>query len=201
MHKRFSSGKFIVPKRASDAGERCLRILKSVGSRAKNLNYLGELFRLITSTRYLRGTAVAPSLWIVSRYFKDNQTMISVDAEFETVWGWRACEISETWRNHNESQKLEAGQTQKELISRGSSGRTIGRPGAISLSSSIVLVDDSDNSPRQSSSSMAPRHPGDSDRLTLPSLKAVGLLDSFESRRTNPESRSALPPLSKAREW
>jgi len=52
MQKRFSSGKFIVPKRASDAGERCLRILKSVGSRVKNLNYLGEL---VTSASYLRG--------------------------------------------------------------------------------------------------------------------------------------------------
>ena len=49
---RFSSGKFIVPKQASDAGDRCLRILKSVGSRVKNLNYLGEF---ITGARYLRG--------------------------------------------------------------------------------------------------------------------------------------------------
>ena len=31
-----------MPKVAADAGDRCLRILKSLGSRAKNLNYLGE---------------------------------------------------------------------------------------------------------------------------------------------------------------
>ena len=39
---RYGGGKFTVPKPAADAGDRCLRILKSVGSRAKNLNYLGE---------------------------------------------------------------------------------------------------------------------------------------------------------------
>jgi hypothetical protein len=65
----------------------------------------------------------------------------------------------------------------------------------------IVPADDSDDSPRQPSSSIASRFPEDSDRRTLPSLKAVGLLDSFESRRTNTEPRSVLPPLSKAREW
>jgi hypothetical protein len=139
--------------------------------------------------------------------------MLSVDTEFETVWGWRACEISETWRRHNDARKLEAGQSQKKITAGGSSSQTIGRhlgelkirgPTAatpLSSSSSIVPADDSDNSPPQPSSSIAARFPEDSDRRTLPSLKAVGLLDSFESRRTNTEPRSVLPPLSKAREW
>lgn len=160
-------------------------------------------------------SVVAPSLWIVSRYFKDNPTMISVDAEFETVWGWRACDISETWRQHNEARKLEAGQTRK-ITAGPSSGQTIGRhlgelriraPAATttittasSSSSSIVPADDSDDSPRQQSSSIPTRFPEDSDRRTLPSLKAVGLLDSFDNRRTA-DPKSVLPPLSKAREW
>lgn len=215
MQKRFSGGKFIVPKQASDAGDRCLRILKSVGTRAKNLNYLGK-HQLITSVRVIsEGSAnrlasiVAPSLWVVSRYFKDNPTMITVDNEFETVWGWKACEISETWRQHNEARKLEAGQT-KKITAGGSSSQSIGRhlgeltirgpPVATASSSSIAPVDDPDDSPRQQSSSTTSRYP-ESDRRTLPSLKAVGLLDSFENRRTNTESRSVLPPLSKAREW
>jgi len=190
MQKRYGSGKFIVPKQASDAGDRCLRILKSVGSRAKNLNYL-----------------VAPSLWVVSRYFKDNPTMLSVDTDFETVWGWRACEISETWRQHNEARKLEAGESQRRITAGGGSGQTIGRhlselkirgPAAIT-SSTIVPADDVEDS-RPSSSSITSRFPEGSGR-TLPSLKAVGLLDSFETRRTNTEPKSVLPPLSKAREW
>ena len=134
--------------------------------------------------------------------------MISVDSDFETVWGWRACEISETWRKHNEARKLEAGQSQKKITAGGSSGQTIGRhlsdlkirgPSA-ATSSSIVPADDADDS-HQPSSSIATRYPDDSDRRTLPSLKAVGLLDSFETRRTNAEGKSVLPPLSKAREW
>jgi len=188
MQKRFSSGRFVVPELASHAGERCLRIIKSVGSRAKNLNYL-----------------VAPSLWVVSRYFKDNPTMISVDADFETVWGWKACEISETWRKHNEARKLEAGQSQKRIAAGGSSSQAIGRHltelksrGPSATRSTIVPIDDTD--PRQPSSSSRYR-PDDSDGRSLPSLKAVGLLDSFEIRRTNTETRAMLPPLSKAREW
>jgi len=156
-------------------------------------------------------------LWIVSRYFKENPTMISVDTEFETVWGWRACDISETWRKHNDARKLEAGQTRKTTIGP-SSGQTIGRhlgelriqaPAATSTtittasssSSSIVPADDSDDSPHQQSSSIPTRFPEDSDRRTLPSLKAVGLLDSFDNRRTTADPKSVLPPLSKAREW
>ena len=149
---------------------------------------------------------VAPSLWIVSRYFKDNPTMISVDADFETVWGWRACEISETWRNHNEARKLEAAQPQKRITAGGTSSQTMGRHlvelksrGSSATTSTIVPVDDVDD-PRQPSSSSS-RYPDDPGKRTLPSLKAVGLLDSFETRRTNTESRTMLPPLSKAREW
>ena len=154
---------------------------------------------------------VAPSLWIVSRYLKDDPTMISVDSDFETVWGWRACEISETWRQHNEARKLEAGQSLKRIAAGGSSTQTIGRhlselrvrgpPAGTSSSSSIVPADDLDDSPRQPSTSITSRFQEDSDGRTLPSLKAVGLLDSFESRRTNAEPKSVLPPLSKAREW
>ncbi|KAF9653312.1 hypothetical protein BDM02DRAFT_3182854 [Thelephora ganbajun] len=96
MQKRFTSGRFVVPKQATDAGDRCLRILKSVDSRAKDSHYL-----------------VTPALWIVSRYFKDNAAMLSIDSDFETVWGWKACEISETWRRHNEARKLEVGQSQR----------------------------------------------------------------------------------------
>jgi len=208
-----------MPKQACDAGDRCLRILKSVGSRAKNLNYLSKLSLPVTDACCLRGvdfppaSIVAPALWIVSRYFKDNPTMISVDSEFETVWGWRACEISETWRRHNEARKLEAGQSQKRITASGSTGQTIGRhlgelriqgPTAAtpsSSSSSIVPADDSDDSPHQPSSAIASRFHEDLDRRTLPSLKAVGLLDSFENRRTIIEPKSVLPPLSKAREW
>ena len=203
-----------MPELAATAGERCLRILKSVGSRAKNLNYLGERFHLspVIFANSPPFRIVAPSLWVVSRYFKDNPTMISVDADFETVWGWRACEISETWRKHNEARKLEAGQSQKRITAGGSSSQTIGRhltpriselkprgptSATTSTTSTIVHVDDVDD-PRQPSSS---RYPDDPGRRTLPSLKAVGLLDSFETRRTNTESRTMLPPLSKAREW
>ena len=50
VQRRFGSGRFIgrfiVPRQASDAGDRCLRILKSVGTRAKNLHYLGEYINL-----------------------------------------------------------------------------------------------------------------------------------------------------------
>lgn len=151
-------------------------------------------------------STVAPSLWIVSRYFKDNPTMLSVDTDFETVWGWRACEISETWRKHNEARKLEAGQSQKKAAAGGNSiGRHLselrvrGPIAATSSSSSIVPVDDADDL-HQPSSSTASMFPRDSERRTLPSLKAVGLLDSFESRRTT-DPKSVLPPLSKAREW
>jgi len=191
MQRRFSSGKkSAVPKQTSDAGERCLRVIESVGSRAKNLNYL-----------------VAPALWIVSRYFKDNPAMLSIDRDFETVWGWKACEISETWRRHNEARKLEAGQSQRSITAGGFSGQTIGRhlsfrgpPPRTSSSSSIVPADDADDPP-QPSSSTAARYPDDSDRRTLPSLKSVGLLDSFDNRRTNADPKSVLPPLSKSREW
>lgn len=192
MQKRFKRGKSTIPKQATDAGDRCLKILKSVGSRAKNLNYL-----------------IAPALWIVSRYFKDNPTMLDVDREFETVWGWRACEISETWRMHNETRKLEAGQTRK-ITAGPSSGQTIARhlsfqgPPTLatssSSSSSIVPADDVDDS-HQHSSSISPRYSDDSERRTLPSLKSVGLLDSFDNRRSSSDLRSALPPLSKPREW
>lgn len=133
--------------------------------------------------------------------------MLSVDTDFETVWGWRACEISETWRNHNEARKLEAGQSQKKLTTGGTSGQTIGRHlselrtrGPSTTTSTIVPVDDVDDS-RQPSSSKPSRFADDSERRTLPSLKAVGLLDSFEARRANTEARTMLPPLSKAREW
>lgn len=208
MQKRYTRGKFTVPKQAADAGDRCLRILESVGSRAKNLNYLGKLVVCVISedSTDRLASSVAPSLWIVSRYFKDNPTMISVDADFETVWGWRACEISETWRKHNEARKLEAGQSQKK-ITDGSSSQTFGRhlsvepmprgPPSVTTTSTIVPVDDVDDSHQPPPS----RLPDDSSRRTLPSLKAVGLLDSFETRRTNTETRSILPPLSKAREW
>lgn len=216
VQKRFAGGRFTIPKDTSVAGDRCLRILESVGSRAKNLNYLG-VCRSVTSacviwrvsTNVLAST-VAPSLWIVSRYLKENPTMLKVDSEFETVWGWRACEISETWRKHNDARKLEAGQTQKKITAGGSSSQTIGRhftfrPPPVttipsSTSSSIVPVDDMDDS-HQPSSSTGSRYPDDSERRTLPSLKSVGLLDSFDNRRTNNEPKSVLPPLSKAREW
>ena len=46
VQRRFGSGRFIVPRQASDAGDRCLRILKSVGTRAKSLHYLGEYINL-----------------------------------------------------------------------------------------------------------------------------------------------------------
>ena len=98
--------------------------------------------------------------------------MLAVDSDFETVWGWKVCEISETWRKHNKARKLEAGQTRK-VTGGPSSGQEIGRHPS----------------------------PGDSERRTLPSLKSVGLLDSFDNRRTNSDQKSALPPLSKAREW
>lgn len=214
MQKRFGSGKkFVVPKQASDAGERCLRVLESVGSRAKNLNYLGEFFELTPRCLFFCWAqltpriAVAPSLWVVSRYFRENPAMLSIDRDFETVWGWRACEISETWRRHNEARKLEAGQSQKKITAGGSSGQTIGRhlsfrgpPPPTSSSSSIVQADDADDS-HQPSSSMTSRYPDDSERRTLPSLKSVGLLDSFDNRRTGADPKSVLPPLSKSREW
>jgi hypothetical protein len=135
--------------------------------------------------------------------------MLSVDSDFETVWGWKACEISETWRKHNDARMLEAGQSQKRIAAGGSSSQTIGRhlselrsrgPSAATTSSSIVPADDVDDS-HPPPSSMTSRYPDDSDRRTLPSLKAVGLLDSFDIRRTNTEPKSMLPPLSKAREW
>jgi hypothetical protein len=133
--------------------------------------------------------------------------MLSVDTDFETVWGWRACDISETWRQHNEARKLEAGQPQKRITVGGTSGQTIGRHlselktrGPTATTSSIVPVDDADDS-HQPSSSRPSRFTEDSDRRTLPSLKAVGLLDSFEGRRTHADTQPRLPPLSKAREW
>lgn len=137
--------------------------------------------------------------------------MLDVDREFETVWGWKACEISETWRMHNEARKLEAGQTRR-ITAGPSSGQAIARhlsfqgptvgTSSSSSSSSIVPVDDADDShSHHQSSSISPRYPDDSERRTLPSLKSVGLLDSFDNRRTNADSRSTLPPLSKPREW
>jgi hypothetical protein len=131
--------------------------------------------------------------------------MLAVDSNFETVWGWKACEISETWRKHNEARKLEAGQTRKTTAGP-SSGHAIGRhlsfrglPSTIPSSSSIVPVDDTDD-PHQPPP-MSSRYPADPERRTLPSLKSVGLLDSFDNRRTNSDPKSAFPPLSKAREW
>ena len=46
--------------------------------------------------------------------------MIGIDNEFETVWGWRTCEISEMWQKHNENeaQKFEAGYPQKDSCHR-----------------------------------------------------------------------------------
>jgi len=133
--------------------------------------------------------------------------MLSVDSDFETVWGWKACEISETWRMHNSARKLEAAQSQRRITAGISSGQTIGRHlsdpkvrGPLATTASIVAADDADDS-HQSSSSTASRFADDSGRRTLPSLKAVGLLDSFETSRTSTETRSVLPPLSKAREW
>lgn len=132
--------------------------------------------------------------------------MLTIDREFETVWGWKACEISETWRRHNEARKLEAGHSQKRITAGGSSGQTAGRhinfrgPPPVTSSSSIVQADDVDDS-HPPSASIAPRYPDDEERRTLPSLKSVGLLDSFESRRTNTDPKSVLPPLSKSREW
>ena len=109
---------------------------------------------------------------------------------------------------HNEARKLEAGQSQRKITAGGSSGQTIGRhlsfrgpPPITPSSSSIVQADDADDSP-QPSSSTASRYPDDPDRRTLPSLKSVGLLDSFDNRRTNnTDPKSVLPPLSKSREW
>lgn len=133
--------------------------------------------------------------------------MLKVDSEFETVWGWKACEISETWRKHNDARKLEAGQTRR-ITAGPSSGQTIGRHLSIrgpplatsSSSSSIVQADDTDDSHNPSPPTTF-RYPDDPDRRTLPSLKSVGLLDSFDNRRTNTDPKSVLPPLSKAREW
>ena len=167
------------------------------------------MFQFDTSVQSLidpLASTVAPALWIVSRYFKDNPTMLAVDSDFETVWGWKACEISETWRKHNEARKLEAEQTRK-VTGGPSSGQAIGRhlsfrgpPPITSSSSSIVQADDTDDS-HLPPSSITSRYPEDSARRTLPSLKSVGLLDSFDNRRTNRDPKSALPPLSKAREW
>jgi len=90
--------------------------------------------------------------------------MITVDDDFETVWGWRVCEISETWRKHNEARKLKPGRSQKSITAGGSLGKTIGRhlselkirgPSA-ARPSSIVPADDVDNF----YSPWAPGHPG-----------------------------------------
>ena len=111
--------------------------------------------------------------------------MLAVDSDFETVWGWKACEISETWRKHNEAKGLEAGRTRK-VTDGPSSGQTIGRhlslrgPPPITLSSSIVQADDTGDS-HLLHSSITPRYTEYSES-TLPSLKSFGLLDSFENR-------------------
>lgn len=72
------------------------------------------LVRVSTNScaRYLRGlkwphATVIPSLWVVSRYFRDNRAVIRADTEFEIAWDWRVCEISETWRKHNKARRLE----------------------------------------------------------------------------------------------
>ena len=128
--------------------------------------------------------------------------MITTDGEFETVWGWRPCEISETWRKHNEARKLEAGQSRKRITAGGSSGQTVNlnelkirEPAAVTPPSLIGPADDSDDSPHQPLPPMISKFSEDSDWRTLPSLKAVGLSDSFEAG-TNNNPKSALPPLS-----
>ena len=93
---------FAVPRHVADAGDRRLRVIKSAGFWAKDLNYLGERFNPLLvcviwgdSTDCL-ATAIAPALWIVSSHFKEDATMVNIDTGFETVWGWKPCEISET---------------------------------------------------------------------------------------------------------
>jgi len=151
---------------------------------------------------------IAPSLWVVSRYFKENTTMLAIDSDFEAVWGWKPCEISEKWRKHNEARKFEAGHTRK-ITSGPAPENTSGgnfsfrepppSPKTSSSSSAIIRADDKDDFHQPSS--ITSRYPGDSEWRTLPSLRSVGLLDSFDNRRTNSNPGSALPPLSKAREW
>ena len=132
--------------------------------------------------------------------------MASIDAEFETVWGWKTCEVSEIWRKSNEARKLEAGQSQKRIIVRGTSiGRHLSEVrtlGPTSPTSSIVSVHDAGDAdgPPQPSSSVPSGLPEDLHRRTLPSLKAIGLLDSLETGRTRAEVRST-PPPSQSREW
>lgn len=170
-----------MPKYAADAGDRCLRIIKSVGSRAKNLIYLSEYFNLLPVCVICKDSMgclvfiVMPSIWVVSRYFKADATMASIDTEFETVWGWKACEISEIWRRSNEAQKLKAGWSQKKTTARGSSiSRHLSEAYALEPSateSSIVPFDDLEDLP-QMAFSMTSSFPEVSDSQTLPSLNA-----------------------------
>ena len=53
--------------------------------------------------------------------------MISVDNDFETVWGWRIREVSAAWRKHNEAKKLEAYRSQGGDVAGGLSDQVIGR--------------------------------------------------------------------------
>jgi hypothetical protein len=133
--------------------------------------------------------------------------MLSVDTDFETVWGWRVCDISETWRRHNEARKLVAGQPQKRIAAGGTSSQTVGRHlselkirGPSATKSSDVPVNDGDDS-HQLPSSRPSGFPEDSYERTLPSLKALGLLDLSEGERTHVDTQPRLPPLSKGREW
>ena len=81
-------------------------------------------------------SVATPTLWVVGRYFKDNPTMISVDSDFETVWGWSICEVSKAWRKLNGAQKLEAAQSQKRVEDRDPSATT----------PTVVSVDEVDDS-------------------------------------------------------
>lgn len=150
-------------------------------------------------------SVVIPALWIVSRYLKDNPIMHTLDRESETVWGWRTCEISETWRKYNEARKSEASRTRR-VTAGPPSGRTIGRnliplAGPPITSFPPIVLADGTGDPHLPPPSITSRYSGDLEWRTLPSLESVGLLDSFDNRRTNSDPKAPLPPLSKGREW
>ncbi|KAF9785169.1 hypothetical protein BJ322DRAFT_1061677 [Thelephora terrestris] len=207
--KLFRRGEFSIPKEASDAGDRCLRILESVGSRAKNLNYLSEYFNLTPGCVALQGLTGCLPLQ------SPHPCGLSAGTSRKTLQCLPSTATSRPFGGGNLVKSLRSGENTTRLgnLRPVTLGRLLlvqpqkiraegilasGSP-LRSSSSAIIRADDKDDFHQPSS--ITSRYPGDSEWRTLPSLRSVGLLDSFDNRRTNSNPGSALPPLSKAREW
>ena len=124
--------------------------------------------------------------------------MQALDAEYERVWGFKCLEVAPTWRKRNHrprepeerpAQPITHAQNNREFSLRPiDPGGNLGRDCHHTQSDRRGSIDgrnDRDVDVRQNRTDDA-RRGGDgdmkNDRESLPSLKAVGLLDSFGAR-------------------